>query len=699
MGKVVGSILSVITSPLSLIDKDLGNFVSGAVLTAIGFVTGNPALIALGLGRLSAAFQSSPRPDAAETAIKTARPPRVSAYGASRLYGAYLLYETATDGAGVDVFAVHDGELTSVLQLYLNDDEVILTGDVVNEGDDGRYADDKISMHYTDGASPGTAISAVVTKLPGIWSSDHRGDGIVQLAVIGEAVKAKHFLDVYPNGFPLGSMAAQWQKCPDPDAIDPTDESAWTWTENSIRHLMHYMIVREGVDYASKIAPTLSYWQAAAAICEEAITLKGGGSEERYRSCVSHKHTDAHGSVKAAIMQTCDGWMAPRADGAIIVYAGKYYAPTVSIGASEIVAFEWSGVGVDDSDAINELICGYVSADHQYNSVETDAWRDEDDISERGQVLAETLDIQCPSWGQVRRLAKRAMARQNALYRGTVTTNFAGRSVLGERFINLAIEEAGVTFYDGPAEIVACTRNISSGGVTFEWIAADENIDAWNPATEEGDPAPVGNRVAAVPIDTPVIDTATAQLSADGTFAQISVVITSEDRSDLTWFLRWKISTNTIWNEAEYTDIDAGTSVELLSDTVPINAMVDVAVAYQVGDGRVSDWSATATVDTTTANLAPSGNTSFTAVGGVGNTSGSWSNSLSSNFGHSELWSGPTTDFDDATQLGSDYTGTQGVTEAFSETLSAGTYYLWTVAFNAANTASSRTGPIEVTVT
>ncbi|AIT81592.1 hypothetical protein [Novosphingobium pentaromativorans] len=723
MGKTVGAIISVGLAVAVNVIPGVGQAISGAIFGGLSAVTGTVGLAASAALTFSqvAAFAlttgltinglqtvggilglgpSAPKPDQAETAIKNSRPPRVSAYGTSRLYGAYILYETAPDGAAVDVYAVHDGELTQILQYYLADDAVTLTGSVVNEGDDGRYADSTVKIYSTTGASPGASISAVTTKLgSSIWGTAHRGDGVVQLAVICEAVKSKHFLDIYPNGVPVASMAAKWQKCPDPYATDPTDESAWTWTENAIRHLMHYMLVHEQIDYATKIAPALDYWKAAADVCDEDIALKAGGTEKRWRSCVAHKHTDTHASVKSAIMQCCDGWIATRSDGAYVVYAGKYYTPTISIGADEIIAFEWNGVGVDDDEAINEIICSYVSADHDYNTVETNAWRDEDDIAERGQILTDSLEPQVPSWGQVRRLAKRQMARKNALYRGTVTTNASGRVVRGERFINLTLTEAGTTFYDGPVEITAVTRNLSTGGVTFSWVAVDPNIDAWNPATEEGDPAPVGNRVALEPLTTPTIDTASAVLSSDGSFAQISVTVDAEDRSDLTWFLRWKLSANTVWNEAEYTDIDAGTSVQLLSDSVPSNASVDVSVAYQVGDGRTSDWASTETVDTTTENLAPSPNTAFTANGGTGEVSGSWSNSTSSNFGHSELWYGTTSVFGSATQLGGDYTGGAGEGEVFTESLSADDYYLWTVSYNSAGTAYSTTGPIPVTVT
>jgi len=648
----------------------------------------------LGLG------PSMPKPDTTVTAIKTSRPPRVSAYGVSRLYGAYSLYETASNGTAVDVLAVHDGEMTALLAHYLGDDPVTLTGNVVNTGADNRYRDGSVSLYTTDGSTPGTPIAAITSLLPGIWTSDHRGDGVVLLAQTAKAVKSKRYLETYPNGVPVPSIVAQWQKCPDPYADDPSDPAGWTWTENPVRHLMHYKLVREKVDYATKIAPTLSYWQAAADICDEAISLKAGGTEARYRSSVAHNHTDQHANVTAALLSTFDGWIAPRADGALVVYAGKYYAPTVSIGPDQIIAYEWNGVGVDDDSAVNEIICSYISADHDYNTVETDAWRDEDDISERGQVLSSSLDPQVPSWGQVRRLAKRKMARTNALYRGSVTTNAAGRITRGQRFINLRIEEAGTVFFDGPAEITAVTRNLMTGGVTFSWVAADPNIDAWNPATEEGNPAAKGDRVAQQPVETPEITMATAVLASDGTSAQVLVDVDAPDRDDLTWFGRWKVSTDTVWNEQEYSDIAAGSSIELLIGLVPVDSSIDVAVAYRLGDGRVSDWSATDTVSTSTAMLAPAAPTEVTADGGAGEADVTWRNPSSANLSYVKVFRNTVDDFGTASAISGEIVGGLGQVMSITDTsLTAGNYWWWVVAYNATDTASAPGGPATATVT
>lgn len=78
---------------------------------------------------------------------------------------------------------------------------------------------------------------------------------------------------------------------------------------------------------------------------------------------------------------------------------------------------------------------------------------------------------------------------------------------------------------DGFRLRTAVTRNVVTGGLTFSWVAVDPNIDAWNPATEEGDPAAVGDRVAAVPLDTPTITEAEAEFGDDGTSARIRITV------------------------------------------------------------------------------------------------------------------------------------------------------------------------------
>lgn len=614
MGKTLGSIIAVaaaiavnaIPGVGQALSAAIGTTLATSVISAVTLYGLQSAASLLGIGA------SSAKPDTTETSIKTSRPPRVSAYGRSRLYGAYILYETAGNGSAVDVYVVHDGKIDGIEARYLADEAVAVTGTTVNQGADGRYKGGAVNLYTTDGSVPGAGIPAITALVPE-WAG--RGDGVVLLGLTAKSVKAKVFQDTYPQStVPTPSLVARWQRCPDPAAENPLDEAGWTWTENGVRQLLHYKIVREGPRpalprsnagyaaallalrtawWARKIAPTLDYWIEAAAVCDSARALKAGGTEPLYRSAVAHKHVDQHKEPIGALLATFDGWLATRGDGALIVYAGKYYAPDEAdrIGPDEIVSYTWDGGDVDDDQAVNEIICSYISADHDYNTVETDAWRDEADITKRGQVLSAPLDAQVPSWGQSRFLAKRKMARTNAKNRGTITTNIAGRKVRGKRYIPLHLEEAGTVFFSGVAEITALTRNIK-GGVTFAWVAASGAVDAWNPATEEGDPASKGSRVAAEPLDAPTIDSLTL---GDG---QLEIDVTGPDRDDLTWFTRWRLTGSSAWNEQTTADSDPGATVTLVIAGLPAGTDIDVEAAYQVGDGRVSPWSDTESTTT-----------------------------------------------------------------------------------------------------
>lgn len=347
-------------------------------------------------------------------------------------------------------------------------------------------------------------------------------------------------------------------------------------------------------------------------------------TEPRYRTCLAHQHTDSHKSVVAGLLACGDGWMAPRSDGALVVYSGRYYEPTVEIGPDDIVSYSLQD-GVDEEEAVNSIAVTYVSKNHDFNVVDTDPWVDEDDIEERGKILSSQLANQVPSHSQARRLAKRARSQTMAPKRGTTTTRSTGRKILGQRYIRQNITESGVTFLNAVVEVIApVKRNLQTGGVTYAWRLADPNIDAWNPATEEGDPAPVGNRVAPQPLTSPSITSATADFSSvsdDGTGVRLTIVAAGPDRDDLTWYARWRIVDAPSWNEAQYSDVDPGASVTLETGFVPSASTVEVEVAYSVGDGRVSPYSDAVEVDTATDTTAPDAATAITLV--------SWADTLS----------------------------------------------------------------------
>lgn len=686
--------------------KFLGAII-GLVQIGVGIATSNPALIASGAATLATAAVAlifapkAPKPQSTETQLRSPTPPRVKGYGRRRTAGALVLWTTASDGATVDVAAYFDGQISAVHKAYLNDDLVTITSGVVQEMSDGAYAGDAVKAGFNLGLPSETAHAAVVAKMPGIWTNDHRGDGVVTGYLIKEPVTSKKYLEIYPQGDNVQlSLVLDMHLCFDPrePSHDIEDDTTWAYTENPVLMLLHYLVVELGYDYTTKILPREQMWIDAANVCEESYNLDAGGTEDRYSAAILYDSTASPSEVISTILETFDGWYAPDSDGVIAIYAGRYVAPTVSIGASEIVSYSHQSF-VKDEDYINELIVKYYSDAHDYKQVEAQPWRDDGDISSRGRKNSAPFEPQTRSFTQNRRLAKRNMARTNASDRGQVTTNIAGRSALGQRYINLEIVEAGVTQFSGVAEITSVTKNMDTGGVTFDWIKADQNIDVWNPATEDGYGAPVGSIPTPAPITTPTISSTTAQLDGTGTNARIQVNGSGPDRSDLTWFLRWRVTSGTVWNEQQYTDIVPGLSVTLLSNIVPVNVSIDVQIAYSIGDGRVSDWSTTSTISTSTAALAPAPPSEFSVTGSAGEANAAWRNPNSSNFKSVRLYRHTSDDFSGASQVGSDIEGALGELKALTDSgLSSDTYYYWITSVSLSDIESSETASGAVVV-
>lgn len=599
MTKVLSSILA---GPIGLIDKKAGQIISGVGLVVLGTLTGNPILTSLGTFQLGQAFAPRiPKPKATVEALKSPTPPRVSAYGRVRLWWAWILYETASDGWAVDVGVFHDGRLDAIETYYIGDKPVtVLSGGWIQKGPAGEWGNnDSVRVGARLGLPTETAFAEVIAKLPSIWTSAHRGDGCATGFMLSKNVKAANYQTIYATGGPNNatlSIVARAQRVF--DWRDPTqnaaDPATWKWSENAVLHTVHYEMVRMNRSWSRHFLPTIAYATAAANDADIAMALKGGGTEPRYRSCVAHQHTDAHKDVLAHLLGCFDGWIAPRADGALVIRSGRYYAPTVTIGPDEILSYSLQE-GVDEEAAINVIKLTYISALHDFSSVDTDDWTDEDDIAARGKVLSTTLENQVPSHSQGRRLGKREMSRINAAQRGTTTVNADGmRDILGERYIRQQIVEAGTRFQDAPVEITKLTRNLQTGGGTYEWVLADPNVDAWNAATEEGEPAPVGDRIAREPLAAPTITSITPAYGDNTAYGvpgvKLTIVAAGPTTDDLVWYVRTRVAdTGVAWLEQRYPDVDPGASVTLQTDFLPL-AEIEAQVAYSTGDGRISPW-------------------------------------------------------------------------------------------------------------
>lgn len=669
-----------------------------AVGTAIFITTGNPIGYALIFSGAESLIRGGPpKPDTAERAIKSPKPPRVHILGKRRAQGASMLFTNTSDSETVDVWAYCEGPVNSVGQVYLNDDKVTISGGVVQALSDGSYKDGKLLAGYNLGANPNTAHAPVVSRVS-TWTNDHRGDGVVSGYLIKTGVKSEDFLDVYPQGDNVAmSLVIEGHFLHDPrdPASDPYDPSTWPYSDNAVLAYLWFKTVFMGNDYATKIAPVEQYWIDAANDADTAMALAAGGTEPKYRAAVMFPADADPVQIDDMLRATFDGWSAVDENGCIRVHSGVLYTPTVNVGSGQIIDYELQEF-VEDENRLNEIIVRYVSEAHDFNEPECEPWRDESDIAERGKTVSTTADYQTPSHTQNRRLAKRQMARNNAPQRGRVRTVFSAREALTERYINLTIEEAGTVFFSGPVEVIGGDRDSETGGAVIEWVAVDENVDSWNPATEDGDPAPTAAKYYLPPLTAPTIASAVAQLDGSGTFARIAVTFDAVSATSPTWFVRWRIDGEASYVEQEVTP-DGST---LLTGAVPADETIEVSIAYNSG-GRFSGWSTPdVEVSTSTAGLAPAAPSEVTATGAVGEAEVTWRNPSTSNLSYVKVFRNTSSDFGTATDISGNIVGGLGQVMTITDSgLAAGTYHYWVVAYNASAVASSPGGPDDATVT
>lgn len=433
-----------------------------------------------------------PKPADGKQAKRQSIPVRQRGFGKCRNGGYYMCYEEK-DGVSYDVVALHDGKIDGIEQYLLNEDFVTLVDGVVQAGSDGRYANSLIAIATRMGEAVETAYSAIVTGLSGIWTTDHRGDGIASLSLICGKVSAENYLKEYPNQLPVPSVVARWQLCWDPREVDQSysDPDTWAWTDNPVLHLLKYITSQLDMDQdiATRILPEIDSWIEAANVCDENVELAAGGTEKRYTAGGIYQADNDPADVIGILLACFDGWLGETGSGALKVVAGKFYTPTKSVPTQHITGFRVQRY-TPDEQAINQIDFSYTSPSHRYTEVQGESWRNEADISARGKTRVKSLSLTwVQSHSQGRRLCKREMARQSTDAQGTITTDLFGLTLLGERYIYINLPDLPSlgTF---AVQIQNATIDFSNRALSFDWIKVDASIDDWDKDTEEGTPPP-----------------------------------------------------------------------------------------------------------------------------------------------------------------------------------------------------------------
>jgi hypothetical protein len=441
------------------------------------------------LGGISQALAKSPSSGGASILLQdrtvTSRQPvapHVVVYGRNRIGGTILYLETTSSNKYLhSVIALTGHEIDAIESIYFNEIEVPLDGS--GNVTSGQYAG-KARVQYKLGTADQTAFDDLVAESDGKWTANHRVRGRALLYV-----RFEYDANVYFNGLPNVSAVIRGKK-----VYDPRTETT-VWSANPALCLSDYLTSTKygmGVDYATEIDETAL--AAAANICDEAVSLVAGGTENRYEThgafATSSKPEDVINQIVSSMAGKCI-W----SGGVWRILAGAYYAPTLSFDEDDLRGGFRVQSLVSRRESFNGVKGVFLSPDENYTITDfpavtsaTFVAQDNDEENLKSIELPMTTSV-----SMAQRLAKIELLRA----RQQITTSLPMKLVGLNAQVGdvVQINNTRMGWVNKPFEVIG--SQISFGetlGVDLELRETASNVYDWSTDEESPyDPAPNTN--------------------------------------------------------------------------------------------------------------------------------------------------------------------------------------------------------------
>lgn len=489
---------------------------------------------------------AAPRPQDGQVSLTQQIPFRRRVYGRAKM-GGYFMFWDSTGGIFYQVIAIASHQIDAFESFWLGDREVLLdtAGNVVdcifppacarlqfNPGGNNR-----VQIYSNTGAPGKTAYPNMMTAWGDLWDDTYIGIGIADICVQQQSVTEKNFAGVYPGGAQTSRTVLRGAQIVDPRVI--TSPPTVAWTDNAVCVILDYLTSQDGwrIDpsfFLSGLA--LAITQDSANVADQAVSLKAGGTEARYRIWGYYDFNEEPRQVLARFLAACAGWLEPQPDGTIAIRVGEWVEPTVTLSDDCILSYQvqrWPG----EFDAINQVRAQFVDPMNDYQPMEPDPFEDLADIARRGYVKSTTLDARhCPSFTQTRRIMKVGLAEVNPEWTVNLVTNQFGLAARNQRFVNLVISELSLMI---SCKVTSFVANVDQGTCAIGLSSFDSSTYDWDPLTEEGSPPPVSQDTSSqYAVDTPADFTAVVEVSVSGGVTQGSYIVMDctypTNRQDLT---------------------------------------------------------------------------------------------------------------------------------------------------------------------
>lgn len=659
---------------------------------------------------------NTPKPEDVKIPLKQTIPSREGVIGTIRKSGPYALFHNDHNGGtSIDIVLLCDcppyGEINSFDRYYLHEDVVEVNAfGIVHRLDDKRYNDDRVRLYTRTGLRPETSYIAENGDAADVWTVDHRLDGIGSINKRASAPGSDEQAEVFPLGDPIPSAVINCRKVFDPRDVtqDWDDRSTWKATGNDNPVLAQVYFMSEalvyggaGLDFEECFLPVVDEIAAAADVCDELVSLKGGGTQKRYRSSGTWKYLTPPVETMAAISAAGDTFMAERGDGAFSVRAGKWLTGDfdIIIDDRHIIDLRVDRYREDENE-VTGVIVQYNSPEHEYTTVDAPVWPRDAYQGGDDRRVRTTQVIWCIDGRQAQRLSKRIALYEMAPIRVSLVTTLWAIQLLDRRGFTLQTSD-DPDLADVQCKIDRVTLQFETATVAIEATVIDPDaVDAWDAEAEEGPlqplvNVPLGNEPAA-PTDVHAV----AELVGGNTRVVLYFERTKDDADYSVRYRQTDIGGEPggwepeIWFNSD-TAFDAGGMVYLT-----INNFAQDEFEFEVRGHRqgASPWSIAVILDT--AASSPGRPVSFVAALSGADVDMTWTAPNSSNFASAVVYRAlHGTDFALATDISGDIAGTPSAPMTYTDTAPAsGEYDYYVVSKTAGGVTSSPAGPATVTV-
>lgn len=569
--------------PIWLSNALVGVGALGGVFSAVGQLA-----LSFGIAAVSSIlFRPKPaRPEDVQQSLRVAISDRIRVYGQGQVSGNWF-FGASKDGDLYKGLICCEGLLVEALSFKI--DQNVVTPDFADGGrvNNSPY-DGQVRFQYRRGLPTETYYADLAAAFPE-YTAAHRGDGCVTIFAKQGAIAADKVTQVFPNlKDTLYRIEGKFTEIWNPVT------GVTAWSDNAAAVIRDFMVSPSGMRIPTEVVSTplaLQAWKAAFNRAAEAIPLKTGGSEPRYRLWGAYKFSQLPGSVLETMLVNCDARPIMTRDGGVAIEIRGAQAPTVVLDKTLITACVSITRGMDVRSTANKVTAKFLSKDDDYQLVDADPWLNEASISDRGEISEDVEFAWSPSHGQTRRLMKLRAYRLDPEWIMTVNCRLGALAAFQEPFVTVDYTIGPMRIF-GTFEIDKFTWNLAEKGLLRSITIALRSLDvtvayAWNPLTDEG-VAPVTKDVE-IDRDIPAVSNLVAKIAyrnISGQSVAYAVLSFTRINASLSVQVRGKKTSESIWTSITVPNEDSDVDFLLMDD----GAQYEYQARHVSATGRAGNW-------------------------------------------------------------------------------------------------------------